>query len=289
MLKCPEKDLIAWYQDPAKLGLIQEAQRRLHEHLEYIHLNSPTGTTVEHVMDIILEKQRERKRTHGKGFDLLVDDFPAKLTCEYGKRDEYRQRMYFIYSRFAALAESENFHALVAIQTNRDGSKINRDGKERALIMEDTSESWGVPQVASNFITINRSDEDRAKGIIKFHIDKCRSQERGKIVVCNSKFEWYQTHGDDLGGISIETNWDNIVGKETAEGGVQTNGKEIVKQSNNLGDPTSRAETIDQATYDNHFKQRIGDSQARLNQALLTGAPVPPLTDVPPGPDEPKK
>jgi len=281
MLKCPESDLIAWYQNPEKLGAIQEAQRRLHEHLEYVHLNSPTGTTVEHVMDVILEKQREHKRTHGKGFDLLVDDFPAKLTCEYGKRDEYRQRMYFIYSRFAALAESENFHALVAIQTNRSGSILSRDGKERALIMEDTSESWGVPQVASNFITINRSDDDRTKGIIKFHIDKCRSQARGKIVVCNSKFEWYQTHGDDLGEVSVETNWDNVVGKETAEGGVQANGKEIVESSDRLRSETSRAKPNPNASSDDLKRDRLAREAAIA--AKGTSLPTPGV------PEEPKK
>jgi replicative DNA helicase len=243
-LRCPERDLLDWYHDPEKFGLIQEIEQKLSKHLTYIHIDKPGGTFVEDVVDLVLEKQLDHQQQKGKGFDLLMDDYPGKLLTKERKKEDYRIQMHFIYSQFASLAANLDLHALVAVQSNRIGSTVNREG-ERPNYMEDVSEAWGIPQIASNFITINRTDEDQRKGIIHYYVDKCRNNKRGVVVTCNSKFDCYLTHAQDLGGIHVESEWSNSATKRdmlTANGGVDQNGKTVkTNGSSDLTKPTGFA------------------------------------------------
>jgi hypothetical protein len=198
-LKCPANELVAKYKTEEGFGQIMEWEARLQKHLVFLPMDYPGGTYIEDVVTTVMEQQKEWKRTHGgKGFDLLVDDFPAKLLTRNRKKDEFRNQMYFIYAQFASLAASERFHVLTAVQSNRDGAKANLSG-DRALGMEDTAEAFGIPQIAHNFITINRSEVDRVEKIIRFHLAKCRGEDTGRVIICKSRFDFYQTHGDDLG------------------------------------------------------------------------------------------
>lgn len=223
--KCPANELVARYKNEESFKLIQEWEDRLQKHLVFIPMDKPGGTYIEDVVAVVQEQQKEWKRRHGKGFDLLVDDFPAKLLTRNRKKDEFRNQMYFIYAQFASLAASERFHALTAVQSNRTGAQANLEGT-RALGMEDTAEAFGIPQIAHNFITINRSEVDREKKVVHYHIAKCRGEDTGKTVTCESRFDFYQTHGDDIGTCTVESGWTKAI-KETAAGSVDPNGKKI--------------------------------------------------------------
>jgi hypothetical protein len=70
---------------------------------------------------------------------------------------------------------------LGAIQTNRDGSKINKhhSGATRLLVPEDVSESFAVIMMASNVLTLNRSPQAEKLGIATFSVGKTRTNKKG--------------------------------------------------------------------------------------------------------------
>lgn len=169
-------------------------------HLEFICLNGGSLTCEE--VEAVVERRQERwKGIHNKGFDLLVDDYPAKLTTIQSKGGQYafRQVQEIVYNTFTQMALKYDFHVLCAIQTNREGSKINnrsghKDQKVRLLTMEDVMESWGPMTTATNVITINRDPEAQARNIITFYICKSRSSKVGIAVVCQSDFSRTRPH-----------------------------------------------------------------------------------------------
>lgn len=176
------------------------------KHLEYMAINDPDQMMVENVARIIERKQQERIQKTGKGFDLLVVDYPAKLQSELSNKVQmqFRQLEHYIYNYFVQLALKHDFHALLAIQTNREASRNNRhQGKHgtqnRLVVLEDVSESWGPITVATNVISINRNDAygDR----IIFHICKTRSSMTGISVLAKSDYARAKTHSNALGGL----------------------------------------------------------------------------------------
>lgn len=171
-------------------------------HLTYVPLNKP-GLTVEEVEAVVRRKQEEHIVKYGKGFDLIVDDYPAKLTTVQAQKGNMPRRQIdaYVYNFFVQMALEFKAHALLAIQTNREGYKVNqkRLGSDRLLTMEDVAESFDVMMIATNVITVNRDDEAKAQNRIVYFISKSRSNETGFAVVCRSDFKRALTHADVLG------------------------------------------------------------------------------------------
>jgi hypothetical protein len=176
------------------------------KHLTYLPINDPDQMTVENVGRIIERKQQERIHRTGKGYDLLVCDYPAKLQAEMsGKvQMQFRQLEHYVYNYFVQLALKHSFHALLAIQTNREASKNNRyqgrhGTQNRLVTLEDVSESWGPITVATNVISINRNDLYGDKVI--FHLCKTRSSELGVSVLAVSDYSRAKTHSNAMGAL----------------------------------------------------------------------------------------
>lgn len=174
-------------------------------HLEFLPLNQ-AGMTVEEVESIIRRRQERWQITHmGKGFDLIVDDYAAKLTTEKAKGGQFalRQIHEIVYNYFSQIALEHKLHVLTAIQTNREGSKINsrksgqRGEEHRLLGMEDVSEAWGPMTTATNVISINRPPEAQANNIVIYLLCKSRSSEVDWAVACKSNFACAQSHSPD--------------------------------------------------------------------------------------------
>jgi hypothetical protein len=108
-----------------------------------------------------------------------------------------------VYGYFIQLALEYNFHSLLAIQTNREGAKVNKGQRDerRLLVMEDVHESYGVMQEATNVITMNKDAVAKARKRMTYHIDKSRSSETGFAIVAKTDFARATTHSDDLGSI----------------------------------------------------------------------------------------
>jgi KaiC/GvpD/RAD55 family RecA-like ATPase len=191
--------------------LFQGTATFLKKNITYVPIMDPEEMYVESVARVIEKKQTERIQSFGKGYDMLVVDYPAKLQAQHTSRVQmaYRQSEHYVYNYFVQLALKHKFHALLAIQTNREASKNNKyqgqHGTENRLVsMEDVSESWGPMTVATNVISLNRNDSYGDK--IIFHICKTRSSETGYSVLARSDYHRGRTHGDDLGAVWYKGN-----------------------------------------------------------------------------------
>lgn len=176
----------------------------LTKHLKYLPMNKGT-LNVEDVSAAISLEQEQRIAETGKGFDLVIDDYPAKLLSENMKFAQFQKRNLdeYTYNQFVQLALQYKFHMLVAIQSNRVGARINKGQKgveERLLTMEDANEAFGPMQISTNVITVNRDPWSMANDFLTFHIGKSRGSETGQAVVCKSDYAHAITHSESLGG-----------------------------------------------------------------------------------------
>lgn len=182
---------------------LEFATRYLSRFLTYIPLHRPS-LTVEDLEAEIMRAQERRIAKYGKGYDLIVDDYLAKLTTTTNAQGnlQRRQKDEYVYDYFSRLMSELDIHGLTAIQANREASRINRNEKgreHRLLTLEDVSESFGPCQAATNVITENRSPEDIASHRIVYWLGKSRSSETDWAVVCRSDYAKSVTHSDELG------------------------------------------------------------------------------------------
>lgn len=182
---------------------LANAQAYLSRFLTYIPIHRPS-LTVEELDGIIRRTFDKRMAKYGTPFDMVVNDYPAKLnTIQAAKGNmQRRQKDEFVYDYLNRLASEMGFHNLVAIQGNREASRINRREKgyeERLLTPEDVSESFGAMMVATNVISINRDPSAIANNRVTYFIGKSRSSETGWAVVCRSNYSHSLTHSDEMG------------------------------------------------------------------------------------------
>lgn len=192
---------------PEGAAQIDQAAAYCKRYLVYI-ANNKAGNTVEEVASLIRREQEKRLTSFGRGFDMLIDDYPAKLGSRLIEHGVFQKRNVdeYVYNHFIALALELKFHALLAIQANRDGNRVNSRVKtsrgsveDRLLIPEDVHESFGPMQGATNIITGNRGPEDERLGYITWYLAKSRSSSKGWAVCCKSNYNNAITHSDSLG------------------------------------------------------------------------------------------
>lgn len=170
---------------------------------------------VEEVIPVLERAQEEcQTKNNNRGFDLCIDDYPGCLQTDMNAKGNYQQRqvMDICYEAFVQTALSHNWHSLVAVQTNREGSKkasgydgIQFSGKSREIRFlrnEDIAEAWGPITGATNVITVNRSPEAMMNKMVTYFIAKSRSSMTGIAVTCYEDYELAVTHNDDYGWIS---------------------------------------------------------------------------------------
>jgi hypothetical protein len=179
------------------------AARGLSKFLVYLPLNKP-NMTIEDVESSIRRAQEKRVIETGRGFDLIIDDYPAKLTTVLASRGHWPKRQIdeHIYNVFTQIALEFNCHVITAIQTNRQGSAVNRGNRgseERLITLEDVSESWGAMTTATNVISLNRDGDAIARHRITFHICKSRSNETGWSITSKTDYGVSLTHGSTRG------------------------------------------------------------------------------------------
>ncbi|WNM70286.1 DNA primase-helicase [Myxococcus phage Mx1] len=195
LLGVSEQELLALYQTKEGLARIHIATNLLKAKLTYIPYNK-AGMKVEDVVPIIRRAQEDRRAKTGKGYDLLICDYPAKLTTDQaGKALQLRNVMEIVYDYYVQLALEYKFHSLLAIQTNREGSKVNNgQNANRLLMMEDVLEAWGPMTSASNVITLNRSPAAKRNNRLTLYAAKSRSSDTGKAIVVRTNYKVGLTH-----------------------------------------------------------------------------------------------
>jgi KaiC/GvpD/RAD55 family RecA-like ATPase len=175
------------------------------EKLYYYEWIKPSKMYVEDVIDVIESAQEKAIAKDGKGFDLLIVDYPGILMSrEIGRgKDEWVEKRY-VYYQFRLLAKKHNFHTLAPIQTNREGFKANA-ASEKILDMGDVAQGFGITNDADNVITINRTPSDYSSHRIKFFIAKSRSGENKRMFVSEVRFDLGRTHGLNFAYAIFET------------------------------------------------------------------------------------
>jgi hypothetical protein len=193
--------------------LFNKLLERLQSHLTFLPLHKP-AMEVEEVMVHIERMQELWQETHQdehgvpKGYDLFVCDYPGVLTTRQNKQGNmaWRHVQETVYNTFVQLALQHEWHSLVAIQTNRDGSRINsgtsKGGEHRFLTNEDVAECWGAIMSATTVLTVNRSPQAQTHGRVTFAITKSRSSTTGYAVTCYGNFAQGVSHANMLGSTS---------------------------------------------------------------------------------------
>ncbi len=182
----------------------------LENYLVHVHWIKPGKMIIEDVLDVIALRQEKLcsqevrindkvLKEFGKGFDLVVDDYPGVLKSRAigGKNSSTHEEKGYIYRQLLELARQHKFHILVPAQTNRDGFKASQDS-DHVLGQGDIADSFQIAQVTDNLITINRGPNDKAKNIIRYYIDKSRSGPTGYTFVSKSDFGTSRAFGPDL-------------------------------------------------------------------------------------------
>lgn len=195
---------------------IEYFEQLIEKHLCYVHYIRAGQMNVEAVGGIIEIKQDKWKATHkGKGFDLLVNDYPGKLRAralDHRVNTKKHEEMAYVYDYLINMGREHKFHTFLAMQTNREGYKAvqGSNAESRVVDMGDAGESFSPMQLADNVITINRNDEDKRMEIIRLYVSKSRRAQTGAIFVSKTdmsksrafgpfKSEVYDSTGRNIG------------------------------------------------------------------------------------------
>jgi len=179
---------------------LKHVSKILNERLVYVPYTK-AGGTVEDV-DAIIRQQQERAMLRGRGFDMLICDYPAKLFTKMAEKGwQTRHIIQYVYSYFTQIGLELNCHVLSAIQTNREGSRLNNKRKgseERLLGVEDVSEAYEATHTPTNVITLNRDPLAEMRNRITFHIAKSRGNTKGWSIVSKTDMSRSISHGADF-------------------------------------------------------------------------------------------
>ena len=197
--------LLNWHMHEGAEEQINRAVHLLETHMRWIHIPDRSIYAEQIVERIKRESDKFISETGGEHFDLLIDDYPAKLSSIKASKGylERRHELEIVYDLFRSLAEEYKWHSLCPIQANRAAAKIlegRGDSKKgRFLESDDVADAWGPVTLATNVISINRDSQMRADEVVVFRIGKSRSGETGWNIACNSDFGRCLTHSPELG------------------------------------------------------------------------------------------
>lgn len=168
---------------------IKTVSNMIHGQLKYYSWLKAGDMYVESVVaHINLLQERELANT-GTGYDLLVVDYPGKLQSKrHGQKHSTWESLDYIYDQFVNLALEHRFHAILPVQTNRDGFKVNQGASNRLVNQGDVGGSFGLMQRASNVITLNRSPAEIEREVMQFNIAKSRSSATERVFYTRTDF-----------------------------------------------------------------------------------------------------
>ena len=184
----------------AKSPLIKEAADYIDNHITYIHYSKAMGMYLEDVIEEIKIRNTSHKLKFGTGYDLIVNDYPAKLRSRSmgQQKAKKNEELAYIYDTFNLLAGELRSHILVAAQTNREGYKMNKNADEgdEYLDIDNLAESYGIGTNMPNMISLNRSPEDKRLEQLSVTVIKSRDTMTHSTFHTKTDFGKALTHGD---------------------------------------------------------------------------------------------
>lgn len=184
-------------QDTLKLLV---AANQLDKHLTYISYTNPTSMYVEDVLDLIEKMQEKRVAATGKGYDLLIVDYPGMLSSRaYAmKKSSGWEEIAYVYKQMYMTARHHNFHGIYPMQTNREGYRINKGDANKFVDSSDVAQGFNAVHGADNVITLNRTPQDEATNMMHFYVAKARLGKKGWTFTTKTDFARSITHGFHL-------------------------------------------------------------------------------------------
>lgn len=154
-------------------------KEKIDKNLIYKPMRSTGALYVEDVIDNIKMINQNEISKGNKPFDMIIDDYPAKLfSKQLSNKEEKRNKDTYVYDQFQQLAIELNCHVIAPVQSNRAGYKQSKDSGGM-IDMDSVAESFGITQVADQVLTINRSSKDKAAGRMYLYLAKSRSAQTG--------------------------------------------------------------------------------------------------------------
>ena len=186
-------------------------QQKFMQNLFYRNWVDAGKMYVEDVIAFINNKQAEEVAKDGKGFDLIVDDYPGKLSVRSAKKfnSEYAEQTY-VYDQFVQLALQHKNHVILPLQVNRGGASLlkeNSSGKSEVykyVTESDVAGAFNVMHRADNIITINSSPTDKKHGVIRYFIAKARSARTNKVFAVKADLGRSTTHKEKSQGVVFD-------------------------------------------------------------------------------------
>jgi hypothetical protein len=213
MSNATAKEMSYVHQNDQLKNKLTAAAQMLETFLYYLHWVKPGKMFVEDVMDKIESisqtyKEKEFKskdgtilKPRGKGFDMVVCDYPALLKSRVfmnSRNASPHEEKGYIYRQFQMLAQNMNVHVITPQQSTREGFKVSRGDSNRLLDQSDIAEAWAISQIADNVLTINRGPVDKAQNTIKYNLTKSRSGATEYVFVSKTDFGKSASHGPHL-------------------------------------------------------------------------------------------
>lgn len=111
---------------------------------------------------------------YGNVPDVVIIDSPDQMI--WNKGDDYRLAEKSLYKKFLELAKERNFTLFLTTQARRGSRKKNLTRGE------DVAEGYDKVRIVDTVITINQTEEEYKKGIVRLYVDKHRGSERGFTI-----------------------------------------------------------------------------------------------------------
>lgn len=174
--------------NPIYAAQINMADQLIQEYVTYVH-HSKIGNYVEDIIGILQSKNKTRQKRYGKGYDLIIDDYPGKLSLRsaIGQKSDPYVSQKTIYNSFVELGNVTKAHVLLAAQLNREGTKRIKNEKKLADL-DSISGSFGIPQDMANVITITRVNNGTNDSLI-YYVAKTRSNRQHYQFITQARLD----------------------------------------------------------------------------------------------------
>lgn len=196
---------------------IEKAEKVVFPKITFMPYVKTGAMYAEDVVAEIKKLHEEKRLKTGKGYDLIVNDYPKKLKLRAANRNtQDRTQLAEVYDLFSTLAIELDTHCLTAVQTNRTGSKMNKGTVESDFYLgtEEVDESFGIMQNLAAVISLNRSLDDIRNGIVHYCVAKSRNDKLNVVVSTRSLYGRSLLHGDT----DTFTEFGNHILQETTSG-----------------------------------------------------------------------
>jgi replicative DNA helicase len=220
--------LFQMIENPQTREIVNQVGKHINKYLTFI----PYITSNMYVEDVVSQAKElndELKNRTGKGYDVIINDYPKKLKSKssVGSKDQlYRVSVGNAYDAFNPLSIELDVCVIYAIQTNRSGSRQNNGSvdNDKLLSVDEADESFSIIQTSAAVISLNRSPEDRKLDILRLCVVKSRNSETDITVNTRASYKTSVLFGDkemiDNGGA-----WDTEIDGNVLESYIQNDNK----------------------------------------------------------------